>query len=572
MKHTNSLFRQLSGQLFSHNRIRFVLTCVAALYSGFGGIIVSWLLKQLIDTASGAEGALSFKTILLLTGADLLLFILFFLLDLYTRPEFIRRAVTAYKNMAYQKLMQKGIASFRDESTAAYISALSNDVTSIEANYLSQLFSLVSKLVMFSGSVILMVLYSPILTLISVLVTILPLAASLLTGDALVKAEKTVSDQNSSFMAMLSDTLAGYSVIKSFKAEKEIYAIFAKENRRLEDARFSREKLRTTVGMIGALTGMLAQMGVFIAGTYLILTGHDITTGTVMMFVNLMNFMIQPVAALPGILAGRKAGRELIKKLADSLEHNTKLSGDVDISCLKNGISLKNVSFGYEEGKEILHDINAEFAAGKSYAIVGGSGSGKSTLLNLLMNPGADYRGQIRMDGRELRTIDPDAIFGIISLIQQNVFVFNASIRDNVTMFRDFSQEELDLAVRQAHLDELINERGGDTLCGENGCALSGGEKQRISIARSLLKNSSVLLADEATSALDPQTAWQVSEDILDQSGMTRIVVTHSLEEELLKRYDGIMVLKDGRIEETGTFNELMERKGYFYALFTVSQ
>ena len=139
-------------------------------------------------------------------------------------------------------------------------------------------------------------------------------------------------------------------------------------------------------------------------------------------------------------------------------------------------------------------------------------------------------------------------------------------------MFRDFSQEELDLAVRQAHLDELINERGGDTLCGENGCALSGGEKQRISIARSLLKNSSVLLADEATSALDPKTAWQVSEDILDQSGMTRIVVTHSLEEELLKRYDGIMVLKDGRIEETGTFNELMERKGYFYALFTVSQ
>ncbi len=572
MKHTNSLFRQLSGQLFSHNRIRFVLACVAALYSGFGGIIVSWLLKQLIDTASGAEGALSFKTILLLTGADLLLFILFFLLDLYTRPEFIRRAVTAYKNMAYEKLTQKGIASFRDESTAAYISALSNDVTSIEANYLSQLFSLVSKLVMFFGSVILMVLYSPILTLISVLVTILPLAASLLTGDRLVKAEKTVSDQNSSFMAMLSDTLAGYSVIKSFKAEKEIYGIFAKENRRLENARFSRERLRTTVGMIGALAGMLAQMGVFIAGTYLILTGHDITTGTVMMFVNLMNFMIQPVAALPGILAGRQAGRELIRKLADSLEHNTKLSGDADISCLKNGISLKNVSFGYEEGKEILHDINAEFAAGRSYAIVGGSGSGKSTLLNLLMNPGADYSGQICMDGRELRTIDPDAIFGIISLIQQNVFVFNASIRDNVTMFRDFSQEELDLAVRQAHLDELINERGGDTLCGENGCALSGGEKQRISIARSLLKNSSVLLADEATSALDPQTAWQVSEDILDQSGMTRIVVTHSLEEELLKRYDGIMVLKDGRIEETGTFNELMERKGYFYALFTVSQ
>ena len=572
MKHTENLFRQLSGQFFLHNRIRFVLACIAALYSGFSGIIVSWLLKQLIDTASGAEGALSFHMILLLTGADLVLFILFFLLDLYSRPEFIRRAVTDYKDMAYGKLTQKGIASFKDESTAAYISALSNDVASIEANYLSQLFPLVSRLIMFFGSIILMVLYSSILTSVSVIATILPLAASLLTGNRLAKAEKTVSDQNSSFMAMLSDTLAGFSVIKSFKAEKEIYELFAKENRRLENARFSREKLKTTVGMIGALAGMLAQMGVFVVGTYLILTGHDITTGTVMMFVNLMNFMIQSVATLPGILAGRKAGRELIRKLAEALECNTKSSGNTDICCLKDGIRLKNVSFAYEEGKEILHDITADFAAGRSYAIVGGSGSGKSTLLGLLMNPGADYRGQICMDGRELRTIDPDALFGIISLIQQNVFVFNASIRDNVTMFRDFPQEELDRAVRKAHLDDLMEERGGESLCGENGCALSGGEKQRISIARSLLKNSSVLLADEATSALDPKTAWQVSEDILEQSGMTRIVVTHSLEEELLKRYDGILVLKDGRIEEMGNFHELMERKGYFYALFTVSQ
>ena len=160
----------------------------------------------------------------------------------------------------------------------------------------------------------------------------------------------------------------------------------------------------------------------------------------------------------------------------------------------------------------------------------------------------------------------------MITDIQQNVFVFNASIRDNVTMFRDFPQEELDMAIRRAHLNEFLAERGENYLCGENGKGLSGGEKQRISIARSLLKKSDLLLADEVTASLDAQTAYQVTRDLLDLNGITRIVVTHTLEEALLRRYDGIIVLKDGRVEESGCFDELMAEKGYFHALFTVAQ
>ncbi|MBQ5933412.1 MAG: ABC transporter ATP-binding protein, partial [Lachnospiraceae bacterium] len=199
-------------------------------------------------------------------------------------------------------------------------------------------------------------------------------------------------------------------------------------------------------------------------------------------------------------------------------------------------------------------------------------GSGKSTLLNLLMASTANYKGNILVDGKNLKNIKAESLYECISVIQQNVFVFNSSIRDNVTMFRDFLKTELDEAIEHAHLDELIKRRGEETLCGENGCGLSGGEKQRISIARSLLKKSSVLLADEATAALDAKTAWQVSNDILDLKGITRIVVTHSLEEGLLKRYDGILVLKEGKVEEFGTFDELMDANGYFHALYTVSQ
>lgn len=191
---------------------------------------------------------------------------------------------------------------------------------------------------------------------------------------------------------------------------------------------------------------------------------------------------------------------------------------------------------------------------------------------HLLMAGSAEYRGRIMLDDTELRDVAPESLYEIMSVIQQNVFVFNASIRDNVSMFRSFPQKALDKAISHAHLSELIETRGDGYLCGENGSGLSDGEKQRVSIARSLLKRSSVLLADEVTAALDAETAHQVSSDILVLAGMTRIVVTHTLEESLLRRYDGILVLKDGRVNECGSFDELMRQNGYFHALFTVAQ
>lgn len=356
------------------------------------------------------------------------------------------------------------------------------------------------------------------------------------------------------------------------KINSVFHVCLAESNRALEGDKFSKRRIKILVGMIGAVTGIFAQLGVFLIGAYLALSGYGLTPGVVIIFVNLMNFMIQPIAELPGLLASRKAALGLIGKLATALEKNPASGGSAALSRLEKGIRLEQVSFSYDGEKDVLHEISAEFKAGKAYAIVGGSGSGKSTLLHLLMAGSREYAGSILLDGTELRSIAPESLYETISAVQQNVFVFNASIKDNVSMFRSFPQQELDEAIRHAHLTGLIAERGEGYLCGEGGSGLSGGEKQRISIARSLLKKSSVLLADEVTASLDAQTAHQVTNDILDLHGMTRIIVTHTLEESLLRRYDGILVLKDGRIDETGSFDELMEKKGYFFALFTVAQ
>lgn len=571
MKH-KPLARQLTAQFFRGNLPMFALAVFAALTGGTLNLIVTWLMQQLIDAASGLPGALPLGQLAWITGGFILLCAALMLLKYASEPRFIEKAMRQYKDFAFQKLAEKSISSFRAESTAAYLSALTNDAASIEADDLSQLLSVITKAVTFFGALAMMLWYSPLMTAIAAGVTVLPLIASLLTGGQLQAAEKRVSDQNRNFTAALSDCLGGFSVVKTFRAEKEIFRLFAESNRALEQEKFSRRRLKALVGMIGATTGIIAQLGVFLAGAYLALTGKGLTAGAVILFVNLMNFMIEPVAELPALLAARKAARGLIAKLADALEQDEVQPDGVQIAPLMRQLRLEDVRFSYDGETEILRGVSAVFDAGKAYAIVGASGSGKSTLLNLLTTPGMAYAGKILLDGTELRTVSPESLYETVSVIQQNVFVFNASIRDNVTMFRSFPPEELAQAVRRAQLEALLAERGEDYLCGENGSGLSGGEKQRISIARSLLKHASVLLADEATAALDAQTAHQVTDDVLSLSGVTRIVVTHTLEQAALRRYDGILVLKDGRIAESGSFDDLMAQKGYFYALYTVSQ
>ena len=359
-------------------------------------------MQQLIDAASGLPGALPLGQLAWITGGFILLCAALMLLKYASEPRFIEKAMRQYKDFAFQKLTEKSISSFRAESTAAYLSALTNDAASIEADDLSQLLSVITKAVTFFGALAMMLWYSLLMTAIAAGVTVLPLIASLLTGGQLQAAEKRVSDQNRDFTAALSDCLGGFSVVKTFRAEKEIFRLFAESNRALEQEKFSRRRLN-------------AQLGVFLAGAYLALTGKGLTAGAVILFVNLMNFMIEPVAELPALLAARKAARGLIAKLADALEQDEVQPDGVQIAPLMRQLRLEDVRFSYDGETEILRGVSAVFDAGKAYAIVGASGSGKSTLLNLLTTPGMAYAGKILLDGTELRTVSPESLYETVS-------------------------------------------------------------------------------------------------------------------------------------------------------------
>lgn len=373
-------------------------------------------------------------------------------------------------------------------------------------------------------------------------------------------------------MASVKDALSGFAVMKSFKAEAELGQIFLGVTRDVEEAKRRKETLSSLIQSMGMIAGIVAQMAVFVLGAYLALSGRGITPGMVMAFVQLMGLAANPIAQVPPLLARRKAAGVLLDKMAEVLSFNLREEGREVTAQLSEAIELLDVSFAYEEDTPVLRHISTRFDAGKSYAVVGASGSGKSTLLNLLMAGSSRYEGEIRYDGVELRQMSSASLYDITSLVQQNVFVFNSSLQDNITMFRDFKEEEVERAIQLSGLSAFRNERGADYPCGENGTGLSGGERQRISIARALLRQTPVLLVDEATAALDAQTAYHVTDSILKLKDLTRIVVTHRLEETLLRCYDRILVLKNGHIVETGTLEELMEEKGYFYSLYQVSQ
>ena len=564
--------RALTRCFFFHNRTAAFLAMSAVILNIPLNLAVAWQMQQLIDIAAGSPSAFTLPKI----SASLALFFAvmaaIMALGSYARPLFIERAVRQYRDYTFEQLTRKSTAAFHTENTSAYLSALTNDMVSIETNYLPALFTLPGNLLLLIGSFALMLYYSIPLTLAAAAAALLPLAASLMAGSRLSCQEKKVSDQNESFMAALQDMLSGFPVIKSFKAQPEAVRLFSLRNAASLKSKCSANRTRIILQNICAAAGQLALFLVFMLGALLAIKGYGVTAGVVLVFVQLMDTAESSISQLPQIWANRSSANALIDKLAAALSCGKEQNGIPAPHTLQVSITLQNLSFSYSQEIPVLQNINYCFEAGKKYAIVGNSGSGKSTLLELLQGGYTGYQGQILYDGRELRSFRPDSLYNLISVIQQNVFLFNSSILDNITMFRDFPEEKTALAVRRAGLESLLAARGADTPCGENGSSLSGGERQRISIARCLLQSTPVLLADEATASLDSATAFEITSSILSLDGITRILVTHRLEEPLLRRFDEILVLKDGRLTEHGSFDSLMENKAYFYSLFTISQ
>ncbi len=569
MKRNVKLVRPYIRAMYRKNRLMFLLAMGASLMATPLILAVSWLLGEVLDIIVAGD----MERLVWCVGFGLILALVNFSADTvyaWTMSRFVHRAMAQYKDLAFTRLAEKSISAFARENTSRYLSALTNDASTIEESYLKNGFALATQSLIFLCGLGMMFWYSWVMAVAALALSALPILASLLMGGELSRRQAQVSDQNERFISQLKDLLGGFSVIKSFKAEPEAKRQFGTANSETEETKRRRRRWESMLTAAAGLCGLMMQFGIFLLGAYLAIRGH-ITGGAVVAIVNLSGNVLNPIQTVPQYWAARKAALGLVEKLARMTEENQSHPGRAIPPVLNDAIALEHVTFGYDPAQPVLRDVSLRLEAGRRYALVGASGSGKSTLLNLLMGAYGGYEGSITIDGQELREVSGDSLYELMSLIDQSVFLFDDTVRQNITMFRDFPDRQVADAVKRSGLTDLVARKGQDYRCGENGGGLSGGERQRISIARALLRGTPVLLLDEATAALDNQTACEVTGAILKLEGLTRLVVTHRLEEPLLEQYDEIFVLRGGAVAEWGTYRQLMAAKGYFYSLYTVS-
>lgn len=555
--------------IYKGNVINFiVLTFTSLLQTGIL-IIISLMLEKIMAIAS-ARDLEALYTQGLIFIVLFILSVLMFIIIIFLKPKYQKIALVQFKNNIYNQIIDKNISNFTKCNTSAYISILTNDIHKIEEDYLFSSFDLITNITLFITTIIIMFIYSPLLTISGIVLSLLPFIGAIIVGGKLAFQEKDISNQNASFMHFLKDNLIGFSTIKVFGAENKIKEIFKKNNQVLETKKAKKTRIISLVEMVQSILSLVSQFGVFFIGAIISISTGKISPSVILLFVQLMNYIINPLMLIPTTLSKRLSCKPIFKKIDDILkiEYDDKNYNVIEYI---DDVTIKDLTFGYND-QIILNNLNYTFRNNKSYVIVGPSGSGKSTLFNLLIGKESNYAGEIIYNNIDLKNISLDSLFEVSSFVEQSVFVFDDTIINNITMYSSVDEAELRDVIVKSGLQELIREKGKDFLCGENGCNLSGGEKQRISIARALLKKSQLLLLDEVTSALDSNLSLFIINNILQIQDTTKIMITHNLNRELLEKFDEIIVMKNGIIVDSGKYDELINNNSIFKSLVEFSK
>jgi len=596
----------LSRNFFKNNSLNLFMAVLGTSVLSLAILSVPQLFQILIDYLSGSR-EYSLRGIILLTAGIFLMEFFSAVATYFFRTKFSTRAVLQYRNFACAYLLKKKVADFYASNSSVYLSALSNDLMKIKEQFLDQIPIITQILFCGIGAMIVMLRYNVFLACMSCVLSLIPFFAALYSGKNMGELEERLSTKNAEYLAFLKDFSIGFTIIKSYKVEAIFSKLHAAVNEKTEETMLRRERCVEKVNYFAAISGYVTRLSILFLSAYIAFTRHSISIGTVIAFSQLIHYLIDPLSSLPSMLTEAKAAYRLTDKFWDTIKReevpqNTpennrvkeeqiaemqtaiedqkiveereirvqKQSPDELIPSLRGEILFNQICFSYSEGKEVLKELNLRVKEGEKVVLLGTSGSGKSSILKILMGMERAQSGTIRIGGQDTMDLGEDRIFKEISYIQQEVFIFDGTIRENICLFQTYREEELQSVIERAGLRNLVKEKGLSYRCGENGAALSGGERQRISIARSLLRKTPILLADEITASLDKENSYLVLDTLLNIENTTEILVLHDLDSRILSRVDRICVLKNGKVEEEGNFTELLEKKGYFYALYHV--
>ncbi len=481
--------------------------------------------------------------------------------------------ISELRAQVQKKVLSLPIRFFDNAKSGALVSRIMSDVEGVRNLIGTGLVQLVGGTITAVVSLILLLRISVSMTLF----TIIPLAIFAVVALKAFKVIRPVFRDrgkiNAEVKGRLTETLSGVRVIKGFNAEEQENKIFEEGVEKLFQN--VKKSLTATAFMTSASTFLLgiATTGIMGIGGYKIMQG-DLSLGDFLTFTFLLGLMIAPIVQMSNIgsqlteaLAGLDRTEELMNMTPESDEENRTTLLDT----IKGDIVFNNVSFAYEEGKEVIHNINFNVEQGNVVALVGSSGSGKSTIAGLaatFLNPES---GTITVDGKDMSKINLNSFRQHLGVVLQDEFLFEGTIRNNILFPRpEATEEELQEAAKAAYVDEFTDrfDDGLETLIGERGVKLSGGQRQRIAIARAILANPRILILDEATSNLDTESEALIQKSLATLTkGRTTFVIAHRLS--TIRKANQILVIENGRIAEQGTHDELIKKEGRYYNLFT---
>lgn len=538
-----------------NNKWVLMMALILGILASFLTTGISLILQEVVDVALTKDTEM-FKRLIIFTIIYIAVLCVVNFLSSLTAKYLTERMIKQYRRDVFHGIMSRHPAVYFQQNTADYISALTNDMKLVEDHYIVTLLNTFELVVMFVATFILLVFLSPLVTLILVMTILLMFLVPAVIGKFLEKRQNFVSRQMAQFTEKIKDMFSGYETLRSFNRIENANEQFQNENEKEINMRFRAARLFALNEGISDTLSVLSSITVIFVSAYLVFTDY-ITMGTLLALVQLSGTFMAPVILMMQNLPKIQSVKAVIERLniyGSRLKNNR---SSQEIPTFKQKVELQQVSFSYKEGVPVLTDVSLTLEKGKKYRITGESGCGKSTLIKILTGYFEEYSGKILYDGQELRTLNTEKIVEIVSVIHQNIFLFNSSIRDNILLGEHFSDEELKEAVEKSGVSLFLEEKENnlDTEVGENGFLLSGGQRQRIALARAFIRHAPIVILDEGTSALDRYTAYEIERCLLQDGDITLITITHNPDPKLMSYYDSTYHMKNGRLYNCGGFH-----------------
>ncbi|HOW38260.1 MAG TPA: ABC transporter ATP-binding protein [Candidatus Izemoplasmatales bacterium] len=467
-------------------------------------------------------------------------------LTAYAKTAFTKTALTRMKNDYVEAVFGKDIAEFQKENNAAYVSALTNDFAIIETDYVEQIIVLIQALVNFATGIIIYSLINPIILLVGIGIMLVNGLLSTLIEHPVKKHNTERSGLFAGYNSFLKEVLSAFGIIKNNGLEPRIRETFYDKSRSVQQKKYVIDRLMSFVFVGQNTLGSTVVIGLFLLVARMTMTGA-VTFAGVVVIVNNIDKLIGPIYSAAEAFPKIRSVKAIFARIAQSLASKNRREETLDLPRFEEAITFEKVKFAYEDDQVVLDGVDLRLEKGRKYLIIGPSGGGKSTVLRLLRKYFDATEGLIAIDGKPLRDIKKKDYFARIANIEQSVFLFEDTLRNNLTLFKEYSDTEIAQAIRQAGLTDFVdsNPEKLDYMIFDNGKNVSGGEKSRIAIARALLNKADILLLDEAFATLDYDRAKEIETTILHLPDVTVINVSHVVIAENKSKYDGVIVVRN---------------------------